>query len=152
MGKTWKAFSSVSLQISLQKSGGLQLRQLKSLHLWKVWFSKSPFSAKYFKLSTILIIFLKRNRLNQVFQSFFPLLPIPFCNAAWNTSVSPSCIKKGTQLHKIYRFCSYYFEEKICIPGCILKVTCTMMVICSIVRDPSNIIGLKDLGQCFLLG
>lgn len=44
------------------------------------------------------------------------------------------------------------FNEKInCILGCILKASCTMMMLCVVVKNLSNIFGLKNLGQCFLL-
>lgn len=93
MGKTWKAFSWVSVQISMQKSGGLQLMLLKSLYLGKLWFSKTPYSAKYFKLSTILFVLPKRKRLNQALISFSPQMPRLLCNAIWICTLSfPSSI------------------------------------------------------------
>lgn len=75
MGKIWKAFSWVSVQISLQKSGGLQLMLLKSLHLGKLWFSKTPFSAKHFKLSTILLFSKKERGLIRCLWDFFHKCP-----------------------------------------------------------------------------
>lgn len=113
MGKTWKVFSSVSVQISLWKSGGLQLVLLKSLYLWKLWFSKTLYLAKCFKLSTVLIILLERTRLNQVFESFSPLLPRLLSNTIWNISILPSSISgKKCSWIKFMNFVRFLLRKK----------------------------------------
>ena len=64
----------------------------------------------------------------------------------------PIYIRKEMWLDEMYGFCSFYFVGKRnCIQGWILKATCTTMMLCNTVRDPSKIIGLNDPRQCFLL-
>lgn len=80
MGKTWKAFSLVSVQISLQV-WRFAVGAVKNFAFVKALIQQNTVFSKYFELSTILIILLKRNRLYQVLKSFFPLLPRLQCIA-----------------------------------------------------------------------